>query len=133
MLMFRRSLPIQFVLSLILSLVLALCIHVGVLYAKELPLLDNLILWSYGINLLLAAAIFFPLYMYRQRFKHQIGFLYMAGSLLKFLVFFIVFYPVYKMDGHMDTLEFAAFFVPYTICLVIETVFTSKMLHKLES
>lgn len=130
---FKRSLPLQFVLALILSLVLALCIHLGVLYAKKLPLFGNLILWSYGINLLLAVIIFYPIYIYRQRLKHQIGFLYMAGSLLKFLVFFIVFYPVYKADGQMDTLEFAAFFVPYAICLVLETVFTSKMLLRLES
>jgi hypothetical protein len=57
----------------------------------------------------------------------------MAGSLLKFLIFFIVFYPGYKADGEMDSLEFAAFFVPYAICLILETFFTSKMLHRLES
>ena len=131
--MLKNNLPLQFVISLFLSLILALCIHLGVLYAKELTLWDNLILWSYGINLLLAAAIFFPIYIYRQRLKHQVGFYYMAGSFLKFLVFFIVFYPVYKLDGHMDTLEFAAFFVPYAICLAIETIFTSIMLHRLES
>jgi len=131
--MFKRSLPLQFVLSLILSLILALCIHLGVLYAKELPLFINLILWSYGINFLLAVIIFYLLYFYRRRFKDQIGFLYMAGSFLKFLVFFIVFYPFYKSDGKMDSLEFAAFFVPYTISLILETVFASKMLHRLES
>jgi len=55
----------------------------------------------------------------------------MAGSFLKFIVFFLVFYPPYKMDGNMDKLEFAAFFVPYVICLVLETVFTARMLQKM--
>ncbi|MCG2460939.1 DUF6168 family protein [Flavobacteriaceae bacterium F89] len=131
--MIKRSLPLQFVLALSLSLMLALCVHLGVLYAKKLPLFANLLLWSYGLNFLLATAIFPPLYFYRHRLKQQIGFVHLAGSFLKFLVFFIVFYPVYKADGHMDTLEFAAFFVPYTISLVIETVFTTKMLRRLES
>ena len=131
--MFKRSLPFQFVLSLLLSLVLVLCVHLGLLYARELPLFGNLVPWSYSINFVLAIIIFFSLYLFRERFKHQIGFLYMAGSLLKFLVFFIVFYPVYKADGEMGSLEFAAFFVPYAISLILETVFTSKMLHRLES
>jgi|SRR5690606_30428828 len=131
--MFKRNLPFQFVLFLLLSLILALCAHLGFLYARELPLFGNLIPWSYGINFLLAIVIFFPLYFFRERFKYQIGFLYLAGSLLKFLVFFIVFYPAYKADGEMTRLEFAAFFVPYAICLILETFFASKMLHRLES
>ena len=130
---FKRSLPFQFVLFLLLSLFLVLCAHLGLLYTRELPLFGNLLPWSYGINFLLAAVIFFPLYFFRERFKYQIGFLYLAGSLLKFLVFFIVFYPVYKADGELDNLEFAAFFVPYAICLILEILFTSKMLHRLGS
>ena len=131
--MFKRNLPFQFVLFLLLSLILVLCAHLGLLYVWELPLFGNLLPWSYGINFLLAIFIFFPLYFFRERFKYQIGFLYMAGSLLKFLVFFIVFYPAYKADGEMARLEFAAFFVPYAICLILETLFTSKMLHRQQS
>src|SRR5690606_30037815 len=75
---FKRSLPFQFVLFLLLSLFLVLCAHLGLLYTRELPLFGNLLPWSYGINFLLAAVIFFPLYFFRERFKYQIGFLYLA-------------------------------------------------------
>jgi hypothetical protein len=88
---------------------------------------DQLFL-SYFINMVLALAIFFTLYGLRNKYKNQIGFLYMGGSFLKFLVFFIVFYPGYRMDGDVTRSEFASFFVPYLICLVLETVYTAKIL-----
>ena len=53
----------------------------------------------------------------------------MAGSGLKFVVFFILFYPEYQRDGTMQTSEFTAFFVPYALCLVIEVFYLSKQLN----
>ncbi len=87
---------------------------------------------SYVINFLLASIIYIGLYSFRNKIKTQIGFLFLAGSFLKFIVFFILFYPSYKADGSMASSEFAAFFVPYAICLVVETIFTAKMLQKME-
>ncbi len=87
---------------------------------------------SYVINFLLAAAIYIGLYSFRDKIRTQIGFIFIAGSFLKFILFFILFYPSYKMDGEMGTSEFASFFVPYAICLVVETIFTAKMLQKME-
>ena len=89
---------------------------------------NNLIVLSYLVNGILAAVIFFLLYRFREKLKNQIGFLFMGGSLLKFVFFFLLFYPVYKSDGDMSGLEFAAFFVPYAVSLFLETFFTSKML-----
>jgi len=87
---------------------------------------------SYIINAVLAALIYITLYLFRRKLKNYIGFLFMGGSFLKFAVFFILFYPDYKADGDINATEFAAFFIPYAICLVIETVFTAKMLQKLD-
>jgi len=56
----------------------------------------------------------------------------MAGSLVKFVFFFIFFYPTYIRNGDMSGQEFAAFFVPYAIALFLETYFASKMLKILE-
>ncbi|MGB5499834.1 MAG: DUF6168 family protein [Maribacter sp.] len=83
------------------------------------------------MNSILAATIFVVLYIFRGKLKNQIGFLFMGGSFLKFIFFFLLFYPAYKADGEMSRLEFAAFFIPYGISLIIETVFTAKMLKKL--
>ena len=122
---------VQFLIVLTLSLGFAFLLHITVLNAKGLPQFDNLIGLSYLVNSILAAIIFITLYIFRGKLKNQIGFLFMGGSFLKFIFFFLLFYPAYKMDGEMSRLEFAAFFIPYGISLVIETVFTAKMLKKL--
>lgn len=56
----------------------------------------------------------------------------MAGSFIKFGVFFLFFHPIYKQDSDMSKLEFGAFFIPYLTALVLETVFVSRLLKKLE-
>ncbi|MET1258493.1 DUF6168 family protein [Flagellimonas sp. DF-77] len=108
-------------------------IHVFVLRSLGHPMFDHLIVRSYGVNFMLAVVIYAVLYRFRLKLKNQIGFLFMAGSFLKFALFFLIFYPVYKADGVMQRSEFAAFFIPYAVSLVLETYFTSKMLQDLEN
>ncbi len=123
---------VKFLVLLVSSLGIAFFIHTILLHNGGHPEYGQKIVLSYLINGVLAAVIFVSLYVYRNRLKNYIGFLFMAGSFLKFAFFFVLFYPVYKEDGDMSKLEFAAFFVPYGICLVLETVFTAKMLQKLD-
>jgi hypothetical protein len=122
---------VQFLVLLVVSLGLVFALHITVLDYKGLPRFSDLIVLSYVVNGILAAIIFVVLYIFRATLKNQIGFLFMGGSFLKFIFFFLLFYPVYKADGEMSRLEFAAFFIPYGISLLIETVFTAKMLKKL--
>lgn len=122
----------QFTITILISLGLAFFIHTMILQSMGLPKYDNLIVMSYLINGILAALIYIFLFSFKEKLKNQIGFLFIAGSFLKFIIFFIIFYPTYKEDGEMGRLEFATFFVPYAISLVIETIFMSKMLKKLE-
>ncbi|MEM8999159.1 MAG: DUF6168 family protein [Bacteroidota bacterium] len=128
----KHHLPFQFFMLLLLALLLAFGVHTFVLSNKELPIFDNLIVRSYLVNGVLAALIFGVLYQFRKKLKNQIGFLFMGGSLLKFVFFFLMFYPVYKGDGDMSRLEFAAFFVPYATALFLETYYIAKMLKSLE-
>ena len=117
--------------QLFLFLVIAFLIQIGILNFLELPFFDNKIVLSYVVNFMLAAIIFTALYKLREKQKDNLGFLFIAGSFLKFIVFFLLFYPAYKLDGEMSTLEFSSFFVPYLICLVLETFSLSKLLNKL--
>ena len=126
------TLVLRFAALLLASLILILGIHLTLLYQQELPLYGDMILLSYVLNFVLAVAIFTALYLLRIRFKDQIGFLFMGGSMLKFVCFFIIFYPGYRADGDISNLEFAAFFVPYLLCLLLETIFTAKMLNTLK-
>lgn len=116
--------------TLFLALSISLIVHYFLLRGMGKNLFQDLVLWAYVVNLILAAAIFYGLFLARKKLKNALGFLFMAGSFLKFIVFFLVFYGTYKADGEIQKLEFAAFFVPYLVALVIETFFASKMLNQ---
>ena len=120
----------KFSLTLIIVLSIVFGIHIFVLSQLGLPLFDNLIVASYLVNCSLALVIYLSLFLLKNKMSEQIGFLYMGGSFVKFLFFFIFFYPYYKLDGGLDSLEFAAFFVPYVISLIFETLGVMEFLKK---
>lgn len=121
----------KFYIQLSIALAIVFLIHIGVLNFLDTPLFQHKIILSYLINFILAVGIFTVLYILRDKQKNNLGFLFIAGSFMKFLVFFLVFYPSYKLDGEMSTLEFSTFFIPYLVCLVFETFSLSKLLNKL--
>ena len=107
-------------------------VHLWILSSLKMPIFENKILLSYGLNTFLVIAIYLFLYLYRHKYKEQLGFLYMIGSFLKFTFFFIFFYPSYHKDGHISKSEFLTFFIPYAVCLVIETYYLIKLLNSRE-
>ena len=121
---------INFSIKLAAILSMTFIAHVYVLNYFSLPEFDNRIIGAYLSNFFLAVLIYGLLLILREKMESQLGFLYMAGSLLKFIFFFIFFYPSYKYDGEITSLEFAAFFLPYVICLIIETFGIIKFLKK---
>jgi hypothetical protein len=127
--MSKNKFLFTFYLSLVLLSLLVFCLHILILYLFGFPLMDHMIVLAYLLNVVLALVIFSVLYWFRVKWRDQIGFLFLGGSMLKFLFFFIVFYPFYNADGNMETLEFTSFFVPYLICLLLETFFTARMLN----
>ena len=127
-----KSSVASYIASLVVAISITLAIHLSILYFKKYALFENKIVLSYIINFVLALGIYLTLNVLKDKFKTQIGFLFIAGSLLKFLVFFIVFYPGFKRDGDISKLEFASFFIPYLVCLVIETIGVMKLLKKLD-
>lgn len=125
--------PLKRFIILLTTIVTAVFIlHILVLNYSNLPLFDNKIFLAYLLNYLLALGIYFLLFFYRLKLKNQLGFLFMGGSFLKFILFFIFFYPSYKSDGNINTLEFFSFFLPYLICLTIETSALVKLLKNLK-
>ena len=105
-------------------------IHMLVNTLMSVPIFQHQILASYAINTALAVGIFWGLTSLKKKHNNHIGFLFLASSIVKFLVFFLIFYGPYKADGEIVLLEFTSFFIPYTICLVLETFFLSKHLNK---
>lgn len=97
-----------------------------------MPPQGDLIRESYLIHAGLAFGIVLVLYLLRKKARTLIGFLFIGGSLIKFAFFFAFFYGPYVEDGHMDRGEFSAFFIPYVLSLVLEVVFTARMLQNME-
>ncbi len=119
----------RFAAILFFMLLLALIVYLTGLYFLNIPLWENKVIQAYVINYLLAIAIYAYLFSARKKYSDSLGFLFMAGSFLKFAAFFIFFYPAYHADNKIETIEFATFFIPYTICLIVETMGLIKILQ----
>ncbi|GAB5400706.1 MAG: hypothetical protein Aureis2KO_22910 [Aureisphaera sp.] len=124
---------LKFLITLLWVLIVAFGIHILSLDAAQKPLWDHKIVIAYITNFALAAIILFLVLKNVKPGSAQAGFIFFGGSLLKFLVFFLVFQPSYKADGKMQTIEFATFFIPYAICLVMEVYYLSKVLNNQSS
>ncbi len=92
----------------------------------------NLIKTAYILNSSLVILFFLFVDFFKNKYKDQIGFAFMTSSLLKFALFFIFIYPTYKKDGILTKAEIITFFIPYTICLIYESLIVSKILNNLK-
>lgn len=122
------------------SFLLQIFLFVGVFFAAHLfflkyldfPVFADKIILAYLVNTGLAILVFLMLYVFRKKFKNQLGFLFLGGSMLRFMLFFLMFYDSYKLDGEISKTEFFAFFIPYVLTLTIEVFSLSKWLNKIE-
>jgi len=114
-----------------LVLFVVLLLHIFVLYKIHHKTDFELLLASYIVNYLLALAIVLIIIHYIEELKPYVGFLFMLGSFIKFAVFFIAFYPRLKTDGIMNKTEFAYFFIPYIVCLIMESKRLVRITNKL--
>jgi len=120
---------IKFLSFLIPIIILTAGLHLYTLEFLQLPLFENKIVLAYIFNAALAILIYIALYYLRKEQESNLGFIFMTGSFFKFGIFFLVFYPGYKLDGEIQRVEFATFFIPYAICLIIEVYFLVKLLN----
>ncbi len=118
-----------FCVKLFLLVCLVFGIHLTILHFLNFQLFDNQIVLAYVVNLLLAFLIFGSLVKLKAKFEHLLGFIFMIGSFIKFAVFFLFFYPIYKLDDSVNSLEAASFLVPYFICLIFETYYLVKLMN----
>lgn len=107
-------------------------VHAWLRTLAGLQPVGDLLAVSYLFNFVMAYGIVTGLYLVRFRMRQQIGFLFIGGSFLKFLVFFLFFYPSFTADEAISRAEFSSFFVPYFLALATETYFTASMLKNLE-
>jgi len=121
---------INFSIKLIIALGVVFASHIFILTLIKEPIFNNLIIESYLINIVLAVFIYGILYYFRIKYLDMLGFIFMAGSFLKFGCYYIFFYPQFKQDGEIIGLEATSFIVPYVFCLIFETFYLVKLLNK---
>ncbi|WP_367278076.1 DUF6168 family protein [uncultured Algibacter sp.] len=113
--------------------VIAFAFHFLVNSLFEIAVEVNQLVYSYSINILLACGVIVLLFLLKKRLRDQLGFIFMFASMLKFVFFFILFYPEYNADGDLTRSEFLTFFIPYVVCLIVESVILSKFLNSLDN
>lgn len=87
------------------------------------------LLLLYVLNFSIAVFVYWLVYLLRNSQKEYLGFYFLAGTFIKFISFFLFVLPIFKYDNFVSTSEFLSFFVPYTISLIVETIFLIKLIN----
>lgn len=122
-----------FFVGLPLALIIAFSIHVYLHDQYNYELFGSFIIASYAFNFCFVLVEIWLLNTRRMKEGANLGNVYLAMSMLKFLVFFAVFIPLFKLDSVQDRFEYFGFFVPYAICLVAGTAFLIGLLRETDS
>jgi hypothetical protein len=123
---------IKFLVRLIVFTTIVFVIHLYILNTLEFPLFNNEIVFSYVINVASAIIIFLMLFLLRNKFKNQLGFIFLFGSVIKFGLFILFLYKPFYADGLISKAEFFTFFIPYFFTHTIEIFSLSKWLNNIQ-
>lgn len=91
----------------------------------------SLLALTYGFNLGITLLI---LLLFGWAFKNkvqQIGSVFLMSTGAKFLLFFMLIYPFLEMNGSVKSFSFAAFFIPYAVCLVAEVLIAIRLMRQM--
>ncbi len=112
-------------------LLFVLAALVGMVHQSFVPdAAREILIRCYLLNTLLASLIHFVILRLRDRHSDKLGFIFLIGSSLKFLFFFLFIYPVFNADGDLSSMEFATFFIPYSLTTAVETVVLVQQLNR---
>ena len=81
----------------------------------------NHLILSYCLQFILAVATYTLLLVLHKKHKDKLGFIYITGSILKFIIAYVVLRPIFNADGQISRPEFLSLFVPYMLALVLNT------------
>ncbi len=119
---------IKFLMLLSTSLLIVFILHIVFNYLKNNSLFSNRIIESYLVNILMAYISFIILFFSTKKYVSSLGFIFMIISLVKFLIFYILFKPYYSLNQNVDLEEFLTIMIPYSISLFTEIYALSKIL-----
>ncbi len=113
----------------ILVIVISYFTHLGILNAlfptKNLSIVNISYIFNTAFTLLFTALII----VLSKKYKDQLGFIFMAGSLIKIGTFL----ALSKLNNlEMSKNVFLDFFIAYVICLIFEVYYVSKILNTIK-
>ena len=123
---------VSFIIKLTAFLGLTFGAHLAAQFFLDGELFQHAILLCYILNYVLAIIIFLGLFILNKKHGHILGYIFMGGSFVKFGVYFLLVQPIYKLDGTTTKWEFATFFIPYAVALIVETISLLSFLKKSE-
>ena len=119
----------KFIFTLFIVLAITFGLHIWVTHEMNFSLNISKIGISYTVNYIIAIAIFKLFTVFIDKKSELLGFIFLFGSLFKFVIYFLVLRPIISETESITKVEFSFFFIPYAICLVIEIYFLVKTLH----
>lgn len=84
---------------------------------------------TYTFHFLATFLIFLFLVFVHKTFSDKTGFAFMAGSLLKMLAAVLFLLPVMLNDTPNPFKDIVAFFIPYFLFLIFETIYAVKLIN----
>lgn len=120
---------ISFVLLLTVILGVAFGIHSFTQDALKIGSFEKHLVLNYFFNYILTIGFFIALILFDRKKSDQLGFVFLASSLLKLILFLIILYPGVKSSTGARSVEFASFFVPYGISVLAEILFLMRTLR----
>ena len=112
-------------------LVLFAGLHWAYLHANQASIPLRTLVFCYLVNFILALLIYGVILKLAESKNSYLGFVFLGGSGLKFLAYFLIFDPLFKQDGVLIPTEFFLFFTPYLLSLIAETIALVKLLRTL--
>jgi len=87
--------------------------------------------FTYLSNFLLAALAILTIYKFRINHTASLGYIFLATSLLKLIVFPLLLQPILLEQCPNSTHAFLLFFIPYFVALMVEISVLIKLLNRL--
>ena len=106
-------------------------VHFFTLNFLEISLSQALFFEVYISVFLITLLLIFVLLRAFRRMSNYVAWLYLVGSVVKFGLFMLLLWPVFKADGELSPLEKTTFLTPYCCSLILETRILIIRLNKI--
>lgn len=119
----------SFVLLLTALLGVAFVAHTFIQDAFKIGAFEKHIVLNYCFNYIFTVGFFIIILILDRKQSNQLGFVFLAASTVKLVLFLFILFPSIKYGTGVKSIEFASFFVPYGISVVVEILYLLRILN----